>query len=118
MTSWKRLKHYNMYQLKIVTPNGKVFDEQITSLSAPGSEGSFGVLSHHIPIIAQLAKGVLKINTDEKYSFFAINSGVLEVNNQHDVLILSDDAIVASSEENALSLLDQIQTDETPSLRV
>ena len=79
------------YNLLIITPNGKVFDDQIEALTAPGSEGYFGVLAHHAPMVALLKKGLLKIKKDASELFFNIESGILEVSSlDHNVLILAD----------------------------
>ena len=47
------------YQLEIVTPSGTVYSGAVESLQAPGSLGSFGVLSRHAPTIAGIKTGRL-----------------------------------------------------------
>ncbi len=47
------------YQLEIVTPSGTVYSGSVESLQAPGSLGSFGVLSRHAPMIAGMKTGRL-----------------------------------------------------------
>ena len=89
------------YQLSIITPQGKIFDDQIDSLIAPGTEGSFGVLARHAPMASLLTKGILFLKKDGKEIYFAISSGVLEINQQSHVLLLSDYAIQATSPEEA-----------------
>ncbi len=43
--------------LEIVTPNGLLFRDDVDSVQAPGSEGSFGVLPGHIPMLTLLGAG-------------------------------------------------------------
>lgn len=81
------------YRLSIITPNGKVFDDQIDSLIACGTTGSFGVWARHAPMVASLAKGPLTIKRDGKESYFAVGPGILEVNAERDVLLLADAAV-------------------------
>ena len=47
------------YQLEIVTPSGTAYSGSVESLQAPGSLGSFGVLSRHAPMIAGMKTGSL-----------------------------------------------------------
>jgi F-type H+-transporting ATPase subunit epsilon len=89
------------YQLSIITPDGKVFDDQVESLIAPGAEGAFGVLGQHAPMVTSLAKGVLMFRQNQEENFYAISSGILEVDQQSNVLLLSDYAHRASGSDEA-----------------
>ena len=48
------------YVLDIVTPSGSIFSGPVERMQAPGSQGSFGVLSRHAPMIAALTIGSLR----------------------------------------------------------
>jgi len=91
----------SQYNLSIITPNGKIFEDKISSLTAPGSEGSFGILSHHSPMIAQLKKGVLAIKQNTSEQFYTIGSGVLEVNHLNEVLVLANTAVPSADIKEA-----------------
>ena len=80
------------YALTIITPDGKVFDDQVEELVAPGEFGSFGVLKQHAPMLAALKKGILKIKTQGQESLWSTAPGVLEVSGGGEVLILVDQA--------------------------
>jgi len=43
--------------LEVVTPDGLLVREEVDSVQAPGSEGSFGVLPGHIPMLTTLGAG-------------------------------------------------------------
>ncbi|MEO5762148.1 MAG: F0F1 ATP synthase subunit epsilon [Vicinamibacteria bacterium] len=43
--------------LEVVTPNGLLYRDEVDSVQAPGSEGSFGVLPGHIPFLTLLGAG-------------------------------------------------------------
>jgi len=77
------------YQLSIVTVNGEVFNDQVESVIAPGALGSFGVLSDHAPLVTSLCRGPLTVTQNGKENYFAVSSGVLEVNDQNNVLVLT-----------------------------
>lgn len=74
--------------LEIITPDKTVYQGEVEYVQLPGSEGSFGVLKNHAPIIASLGKGELNFtdNKNHKQSM-KINGGVVEVlNNKISVL--------------------------------
>ncbi len=80
------------YPLSIVTPSGKIFDGQAEFLSACGSEGVFGVLGHHAPMVSSLKEGTLKVKHHGEEKKFKTSAGVLEINAQGKVLVLLDSA--------------------------
>ena len=82
----------NTYQLSIITPNGKTFEGPVESLTAPGRQGSFGVLANHAPMVAALTQGTLSLKKEGAVVHYAISPGVLEVGHRKNVLILCDDA--------------------------
>jgi len=43
--------------LEVVTPDGLLLKDEVDSVQAPGSEGSFGVLPGHIPMLTTLGAG-------------------------------------------------------------
>ena len=80
-----------MFLLSVVIPSGQVFEEKVESISAPGLEGGFEVFSQHMHILYALKEGIVSIRKDGKeFRSLKIDSGVLEVNAKHDVLLLAD----------------------------
>ncbi len=51
-------------KLEIITPDKKLFEGSVNSAVFPGSEGSFGVLNNHAPMIATLKAGKVE-STDQ-----------------------------------------------------
>ena len=47
--------------LEIVSPESKLFQGEVTSVTLPGAAGSFQILNHHAPIVATLKEGEIKI---------------------------------------------------------
>jgi len=80
------------YQLSIITAHGEVFNDQVESLVAPGALGSFGVLSDHAPLVTSLHGGPLTVTQNGKENYFAVSSGILEVDDQNHVLLLASSA--------------------------
>lgn len=67
-------------KLEIITPDKKLFEGEVKSAVFPGSEGSFGVLDNHAPMIATLKAGKVELTTDANArQEFTVNGGVVEV---------------------------------------
>ena len=96
------------YLFKLITPEGKIFDGEVESISAPGTQGTFGVLFHHAPLISTLKKGVLSIKQNNNEIFFALRSGILETTPKEGTVILADKATSASSKEDALEKIKEL----------
>lgn len=80
-----------MFLLSIVTPGKIFYEEEVSSLIAPGIEGYLGVLTDHAPLITSLVSGKLTVKKDSKDSevILAISGGFLEVL-KNKVVILAD----------------------------
>lgn len=73
--------------LEIITPDKKLFSGEVKSLKLPGTEGSFGILNRHAPVIASLKKGTVKVvDANNQTHNFEIKGGVVEM--QHNKAIL------------------------------
>ena len=69
-----------LYDLSVLAPDHTVFEGRVQGLVAPGSEGYFGVLARHAPMVAELTTGELWVaNERGEREFFAISGGFLEV---------------------------------------
>ena len=66
-------------ELQIVTPERLVVREQVDEVQIPGSEGYFGVLPGHTPLLASLAVGELWYRKGQEKTFLAIAGGFAEV---------------------------------------
>ncbi len=68
------------FQFEIITPERVFYSGTITSLVAPGTEGSFGVLAHHAPLLARSSGGKLKVReTNSQKHVFEVGPGIVEV---------------------------------------
>lgn len=67
-------------KLEIITPDKKLYEGTVRSAVFPGSEGSFGLLDNHAPMIATLKAGKVELlEENSKKVEFSIKGGVLEV---------------------------------------
>ena len=76
--------------LEIITPEDKLFEGEVSYAKFPGTDGEFGVLNNHAPIISTLTKGSIEVtdNNNESKSF-EINGGVIEMQNNK-IIVLAD----------------------------
>lgn len=69
----------NNLKLEIYTPNGVLFNGEVTSVTLPGTKGLFTVLINHGAIISSLTKGVIKYKINEDISTIEVLGGFAEV---------------------------------------
>ena len=77
-TQYSILNTQNM-KLEILTPDKKVFEGEVRSVTVPGTMGSFEVLKDHAPVISTLEDGKVIIRTDKDEETIFIKGGVIEV---------------------------------------
>jgi F-type H+-transporting ATPase subunit epsilon len=65
--------------LQIVTPDRMLVHEAVDEVEIPGSEGFFGVLPGHTPLLASLAVGELWYRKGQEKPFLSIAFGFAEV---------------------------------------
>ena len=76
------------FQLDIVTPQRTVYSGAVESLRAPGSEGGFGVLARHLPMLGALQVGpVYFVEEGGTARLMAISGGFAEVQRDHVTLL-------------------------------
>lgn len=67
------------FKAQILTPEGTLFNGDVTGVKMPGSQGSFEVKANHAPIVSTLEKGSVLIRTAEKDINYTISGGFVEV---------------------------------------
>ena len=84
------------FDVEVVAVDRKVYDGQAVSITAPGIDGYFGILSGHAPLIASLGVGLITINPPGQALpvFIAVAGGFAEVTQDH-VTILAETAELA-----------------------
>jgi F-type H+-transporting ATPase subunit epsilon len=84
-------------QVNIVTPDGPVYDSEVTMVVAKTTSGEIGVLAGHIPMVAPLAISAVKLKKqDGSQEVVAINGGFIEVRPEK-ISILAPAAEVATN---------------------
>src|SRR5262245_2512691 len=66
-------------ELRIVTPERMLVQEQVDEVQIPGAKGYFGVLPGHTPLLAALAVGELWYRKGPEKTYMSIAYGFAEV---------------------------------------
>lgn len=67
------------FELKIVTPEKVIYQDVVEAVSMPTRDGEITVLPGHLPVIAAIKPGELRIKRDGKVEFFHVTRGVAEI---------------------------------------
>ena len=66
-------------ELQIVTPDKMLVQEQVDEIEIPGTEGYFGVLPGHTPMLASLAVGEMWYRKGTERTYLSLAYGFCEV---------------------------------------
>ena len=83
-----------MLKLEIVTPEKKILDETVDTVTVPTATGEVGILPNHAPLISALKPGILSYADKGATERMVISGGFIEVNSNK-VSILADVAEIA-----------------------
>ena len=67
--------------LEIVTPDELAFSDVVEEVTLPGSEGEFGVLVGHVPLLSSINVGELNYTKDNKKTYYVVGEGYAEITN-------------------------------------
>jgi F-type H+-transporting ATPase subunit epsilon len=79
-------------KLEIVTPEAKVYSEDVDMVTLPGSEGEMGIYPNHVPLMTQIVAGEVLVQKGREQLSLAVGEGFVEITGDH-VSILTDMAI-------------------------
>jgi len=90
----------NTLKLEIVTPEAKVFSDDVDMVTLPGVEGELGIYPMHVPLMTQIVPGEIIVRKGDQDIFLAVGEGFAEITGDH-VSVLSDMAIEAANIDEA-----------------
>jgi len=88
------------FKLEIVTPEAKIFSDDVEMITLPGIEGEMGVFPQHVPLMTQVVPGQLVIRRNGQDQLFAVGEGFAEITADR-VAILTDLAIDSTDMDDA-----------------
>lgn len=106
--------------VSVISPEKILYKGEVDSLVVPGSEGFFGILPNHAPLVATLGIGVLEIRKGEKLKNISVEGGFIEVKD-NTVSILTDhgalkEDIDIEAEKKALAEVEKFSPSDSKNL--
>jgi F-type H+-transporting ATPase subunit epsilon len=90
-------------QFDLVSPERLLLSEPVDMVTIPGSEGDFGVLAGHAPVIASLRPGVITVNGGASGDTrFFVSGGFAEVNALQATVLAEDVLPMAEADAAAI----------------
>ena len=77
--------------LEVITPERKVYEDDVDMVVAPASEGYVGILPHHVPLFTTLGPGEFKVKKGGVEEVLAVFGGFMDVRGDR-VIVLTDAA--------------------------
>jgi F-type H+-transporting ATPase subunit epsilon len=66
-------------KVSVVTPDGPVYESDVEMVSTKAQSGELGILPGHIPLVAPLAIGTVRLKNEANTDLVAVTGGFLEV---------------------------------------
>ncbi|NWG25176.1 MAG: F0F1 ATP synthase subunit epsilon [Pseudorhodoplanes sp.] len=89
------------FQFDLVSPERLLFSGQVEQVDVPGSEGYFGVLADHAPMIAMLRPGILTVKAAGGEQKIVVLGGFAEVSANR-LTVLADVATAVEDIDHAM----------------
>ena len=67
------------FHFDLVSPEKLMFSGQVDQVDIPGSEGDFGVLAGHAPVVATIRPGIMTVFSGGKQEKIVVLGGLAEV---------------------------------------
>jgi len=67
------------FHFDLVSPEKLAFSGEVDQVDIPGTEGDFGVLAGHAPVIAGIRPGILTVRTGTESQKLIVHGGIAEV---------------------------------------
>lgn len=79
----------NSFLLKITTPDGKKFEDNVEMANFTLSDGAIGILKGHTPLVGVIEISIMNYKKNNEFYNIAIEGGILQVG-QNQVNVLAD----------------------------
>ncbi|HTS70558.1 MAG TPA: ATP synthase F1 subunit epsilon [Terriglobia bacterium] len=87
-------------KLEIITPESKVYSEDVDMVTLPAIEGEMGILPNHVRLMTQMVPGEMIVRKDGQDRFMAVGDGIIEVTGDQ-VSIVTNMAIAVENIDEA-----------------
>lgn len=84
----------------LVSPERELFSGEVDQVVVPGSDGQFGALVNHAPLMSVVKSGVIRIIAGNQETKMYVGGGIVDVSGKG-VAILAEDAVDLNSIDKA-----------------
>lgn len=108
----------NDFYLELVTPVGRVFNAPVDMVELPTMSGELGIYPGHVPLLADVSAGELRVHTQNNIQYFALAGGYVQVFPSFIRIVASfassgeDEAQIENACERAKAALEQAQSED------
>ncbi len=93
-----------MIKINVVTPQGKLFEEEAKIIIVRNVDGEQAIMQDHTPVVIAINPGYVRLVKDDETLFVTIVGGFLEFSNNV-VNVVAQEAEIGRDHENALKHL-------------
>jgi F-type H+-transporting ATPase subunit epsilon len=94
------------FHFDLVSPEKLAFSGEVDQVDIPGTEGDFGVLAGHAPVVATVRPGILTVTTGGSHQKIIVLGGLAEVSDKG--LTVLADVATSIQELDRAAFADQI----------
>ncbi|MCX7999886.1 MAG: ATP synthase F1 subunit epsilon [Leptospiraceae bacterium] len=99
------------FEISVISPEKILYSGEATYVSLPGTNGLFGVMANHAPLVAELEIGILRIENEALEFKMVVDGGFVQVKGNKVNVLANGGAL---KEEVQLAQLEKLkQTIET-----
>ena len=96
----------------VSTHQGNLYNEEVDYIVVhSNTDGDFGIMENHVPVIAVMEEGYIKLVRDKIELFIVVVSGILEFHD-NEATILVQEAHIGRNIESAKQHLDEIRKEK------
>src|SRR5262245_45899594 len=78
------------FHFDLVSPEKLLFSGEVDQVDVPGSEGDFGVLAGHAPLVSSLRPGIMRVKVNNETQSMIVLGGFAEVATDGKLTVLAD----------------------------
>ena len=91
----------SVYRLKILTPEEKIYDNEVGGVTVTCEDGTITVLAGHAPMVAMLIDGPVVVNAPHEVITGTAGRGVLKVEHNEAVIMVHSFAWIGNDLEDS-----------------
>lgn len=87
-------------KLEIVTPEDKIYSDDVNMVTLPGKEGQMGIFPNHVPLMTQVAAGEILAQKGSEQHYLAVGDGFVQITPDK-ISVLTDMAVTEDNIDEA-----------------